>query len=795
MRFTNLPTPLREGWPDEPTEAGRAFQELLGPELVPEDLLRHDARDGGFLVGDPRPLVTADNCFVAVLERASPDLFEPVLQALTSTWFLAEVPQDPTCLMVHAPPATEGCAEIVYWDHEERCFHGPSCWDIPTALRVMSVYASSEDAEARRAAITPALGRYDNRLWPFGHIEEMLMEDGVLAGEGPPPPPAQSHFKTVHDRGYWIAEVLAGRRIAEGSLTPQLGYEPAQAFEGPWLARYAPTALYWQWRSFFFDDPWLAEILEVTRASPSRLVRDSASLIERIGRDESAGRDVAGVDLIAARTHVQELIERIRNPFPDRFEIGPMTLVRDDARGPVTADARSGRPIPQPPPGQPEDPRWAAAATALAASPDGTRWLVQGARNHPRYKRDPSAQPTIGTVFEVDADGYVHLVCDADRITDATYLDSDTIVLVSEGIALYERHGRRGVRMQAAPSNQSKTLFADGGRTIVRFGGVHNYDVQATVPRTVEIFRVDGRAVRWGGEAAVPLDVGKLDGHEVLLGQAGAAPTYHGDGNAFAGFDVPALTFGHSGLKPEDISPRVGPWAVVDELGFNDWCVQAAGGQCLIFKHLGGTEFEALVLDGADGTRPVEPPLRGTMGSEIVDADHAFVQLDGQGWIVELATGRATAVLDRPGTGFDILPARDHGALKIFGTQLVPFWSAGEGTPLEVGADAATLAYLRGGHAIAIRARKSPFVVLGLGADHGWRLLGAVDPDGPLGTRPVALLEHPRGVHHPTITVDGLQYELLGLERALAAAESAPPIATLPERPWEARPIELLPRY
>jgi hypothetical protein len=485
---------------------------------------------------------------------------------------------------------------------------------------------------------------------------------------------------------------------------------------------------------------------------------------------------------------VQRTVARLRDPFPARFTIGPVAFVRDDTRGPVAAaPAALGRAVPPPAPGQPDEPRWAANATALAVSADGARMLVAGARKHPRFKRDPSAPPFLASVLEVDAAGRVLLACDADRVTGAAYVDDDTIVIVGEQLTLHERHGQAGVRTQVAPvPPQAVTLFADGGRTLIRFGGVYNYDVQKVLPQTIDVVRVDERALRWGGEATVPIDVGALAGDALLVGATGAPAAYTADVRAFAATDLVTPTFVRSGLDRVGLSPRVGPWSVVDTLGLNDWCLQAGNRGCLILRHLGDNRFEALVGDAEHGVRPLDPPLQGAMDGTIVDADHGAVYLDGQAWLVELATGRATAVVDRPGTGYGFVAVTDRGFAKIIDDALVATWASGTTARVTLGAGAEVIAALYGGRHVAVRAQQSPFVVLGLGADRAWRLVGAVDPAGPRAATPVELIENPRGVFRAAVRVDGETRELLGLDAALARAT---PIDALPARPWDAAPI------
>lgn len=792
MSFESIPESLKSDLAPEPLPVANAWRELVG-NIVPEDLARHEPQDGGFLLSHPKQLLEADNCFeAAVAEAVGGRVMEPVLQTLTLVFFLGEIPGDGDCLMLQITNSGDTC-HVVNWSHEEGFFTGPVAWDIPSALRVMHVAREMSDTEERKQALAPALGRVNASNWPFSYEGERLVEDGVLedegelhlSGEAP-----RNLLDVVQPRAWWLAKALTGQGVSGDDIKNQLEWTPEKALGGPHLAKFPPTGLYWLWRSFFLAEAWLGDILAATRNSESRLVRDAVTLIEALS--SGARKEVGGVDLIAVRERIGQVVAKLKNPFPPALEAHKLKYVRDDSLvSQLTAEVAALPEGPPIAPGQPLEPARDARKTVLAVSPSG-RFLVSGHRRHPRAGKHPSIPNHIPSVFEIDQTGKVLMTCDASQVTQAHYVGEDQFVLsIVQGFSVYERHGVRAVATQTFNGVQEGTLFADGGRTIVRFGGFYDHSAKQRRAHVIQVFRIDGGVLKLMSKAELTLHQAALDGMQLVVGDAEQGVAYRTDLSVLAEHDFQQPALGKSWEIRPKLDAREGPEIALAALNpVNDWAFPMPDGKCVIYKY-NGTTFDFWVGDD-EGARPFEPAIGGMpVDYQIFDDTHAaLIGSRSQVWEADFSTGKATLLFESEGS--DPLAIVGRGLAQIIGTDLVLHRPTSDGygqTRVSLGDDCKLHAALMNGRVLAVQAQGSPLVLLGVSSS-GVHLLAALDPQSPRAGHAVEQFENPRGVSRLELVKDNDRLVLRGLEASLKRLAELPTLDALPSEPWTVRAIE-----
>lgn len=152
-----------------------------------------------------------------------------------------------------------------------------------------------DDAGPTVAKVREALALLDGRVTMEGPFRALgqLVPDWPWSGRFIRPA-AVLRFR---DRSAWIISLLRGEPFSPSSFRrgDHARFDAGTALARPNLQRYPPTALYWQWRSFFLrEDATLAQVLTITRMSPSPVVRDSAALVSELLRGR---RQVGMVDV------------------------------------------------------------------------------------------------------------------------------------------------------------------------------------------------------------------------------------------------------------------------------------------------------------------------------------------------------------------------------------------------------------------------------------------------------------------------------------------------------------------
>ncbi|MCA9644320.1 MAG: hypothetical protein KC492_26680, partial [Myxococcales bacterium] len=584
MSFESIPETLRQELSSEPLPVAEQWRELIG-DIVPADVARHEPEDGGFLLSHPKQLLEAENCFEqAIVHAGSLRTVEPVLQALTLVFFLTEIPGDGDTFMLQVTNAGD-TAHVVNWSHEEGFFTGPVAWDIPSVLRIVKVWESSDDTAKRREDLTPAFGRVNASPWPFSFISERLIDDEVLESEtelnreGERP---RNLLDVVQPRAWWLAHALLDQPFDANALKNQLEWDPTKTLAGPHMANFPPTGLYWLWRSYFFGEAWLDDIIAATRNSKSRLVRDAVKLVEELRNEQR--REVGGIDLIKVRQAVQGILAKLRNPYPEELTSGSVKFVRDDSLVSHLSDAPAPHPNPpEPAKDQPLSPWWNTNYPAIGVSGDG-RMLVSGHRAHPRAGKHPSIPRSIPSVFEIDAEGKVLMTSDADQVKAAHYVTNDLFVFAfQQRVSLFERVGTRGVATQQATTVHDGTLFTDEGRTIVRFSGFHNYNINGRDARLVEVFRVDGGVLKQMCKAELELPQAALVDGALVVGNTEKGVAFRADLSEVKTKDFQVPTLGKSFAVRPKLDAREGPEVAMEALNpLNDWAFPMPNGTCVI---------------------------------------------------------------------------------------------------------------------------------------------------------------------------------------------------------------------
>lgn len=480
MKFDELPESLRADLAPEPLDI--PWRELVGPR-VPLDFLRHQPRNGHALLSRPEPLLEAPNVFEAIVERVREERFiTPLLQVFNMVFYLRDIPAEGDTLMLHLPPTGE-TSEVLVWSHEEHFFSGPIAWDIPTALRVLEVYESrSATPEERSERLKPALGRFATTEWPFRFLLAQL--EGVEIGDGAVAiDPPKSSLQASQNRSSWLARALSNQLVEATDFSQQLDWTADKALAGTQLVDYPPTGLYWLWRSFFLDEAWLDDVLDVVRESPSRLVRDAAALVDdlRCGRRTK----VADVPLLEICDEIQAMAKPVDDPYPTRFEIGPLAFVRDDAATP------KAKPMPKAPEPRGDGITWDTGSVVACHS---DRCFVEGSRPNP--KAGPSYQPdTIGVLAEVGPEGELGMVMDLSQIVAMHVVTPDLfLVATPHVVCVVGRNGDTGAYGPVLNGSARATLF------------VHDAVVRLGVDGTVGVYSLspDGE---WVDHSTLPVDL------------------------------------------------------------------------------------------------------------------------------------------------------------------------------------------------------------------------------------------------------------------------------------------------
>ncbi len=808
MKFKTIPASVRKGW--ELSDEAALWTELLGPD-VPEDVKRlRRTDDGGFLLASPQALLAAPNSFAEVVRLGrEARQTEPVLQALTNSYFFASLPHEGDCLLHHSPPLTHAMcngretADVVYWCHETGLLHHAEAYDLPTVARLLEVADSSDDEAARVERLKEALGRYSLDRWPLSHIGRFLEEDGLIAAvdsvlaekkrKGPVKPP-KTAFAVLHDRAVWLAAALASDVVNKAAVAAQHAWQPDETMAQPGLFDYPPTALYWLVRSFVLgEDERFERVAAAAVASQSRLVRDAVVYLRESG-------DVFS----ALRARAAEVLDEITNPFPKAMSLGGATLRRDDAVAPVPLASPEPLAIVEPAADLLLEARW--HQPKLVVPIDDRHLIVSGNHKHPRAGKDGSIPNWLPALMEVDREtGAGRILCSLPHggfeSTQGDLLGAQLLTAGPNHLRRFERHGDRLWLVDEASSAQSRALVVARGEdhVVVAYGGSQRMGPSGweDVVDSIELWGiVDGALARLG---SAPLALASVAARqdEVVGASLDGTAGYRLEGldEALADWRRPGVTFRRSYFRERDDNPTVTPTAISTALGDMDLAIPTDSGSWLVLKKQGGDPLDALFnrpsvysvqVGDETGVRPVAPELTGIGVFDVMRGREAMACIDGKLYCIDLPTGEVKATFALP-EGVRAVEVLSDGYCIVVGEELV-FWDATgrETRRIHTGAGAATLMGLYGGGYVALRTADTPLVLLEIDGDTV-RLAGAARPDGPLAQAQFSTPARPPGHYRLFATLDRRLYQPFGLRRG-AGTEVGD---SLPSAPWAIADIGL----
>ncbi len=779
--WDEIPEALRAGW--EPTEAGAAWRTLLGP-LVPLDVLRmavdlSEAEDVDAL-GDPIAMLEADNVFGYGVELAGASDETPILQMLTSTYWLSSIEGIGDLLMFHCPRVSE-TAEVVVWWHDTGQFSEPIAFDLPTALRVRDVAESYDPVEARAAQLAPTLGRWRVEGFPcpngdsFEDDKDDLWDgDAWSALEYPP-----SRLARTAGRSRWLASAIVGLSLDAPSIVAQLDNVPDRAFDRA-VEEIAPfTLLYWLFRSFFLDEQ---EFLDRTKAlcveHPARIVRDALSYLE-----DNADGDI----LQRSRTQACAIAAHARDPYPKQAELGPIALIRDDALS-----------MPEPPqPSERPDFRaekaegffWANTRIAVP-HPDGVRWLVDGRFRPPGAPNDQSRELLI----EWDAETKTATAfCDKKGwglIEWGAYIDDSTLVVMNgTQIRLIKRDRldpSRGDLMESINCGQADAVITDEGM-LIAFGGTFLHG-KLTPQKTTFVDVSSGNLDLVGHVEVALVALAQVD--DTLIGETpDHGARYRLNGTALALAVAPeGLTFVRSAFQPNVPVPYGSlPSGSTGPLDQQFW--NGTRHVLILRRTMDAPTASKTHFWNGDTVQPTSTEVEQVSGLGVRGASHYFVVNSTDAYDIDLVTGETTHLFERPPScnGPVVL---EHGFATVSEDCLAIYARDGaERGRIRVGDSAKIVCAFAGGRALALTTATSPLVVLRVG-ESSVSFLGAVAPQSGFESAQFVCHARPKYADMVFAQFGRDLFSLRGIEQALAAAARDVTDA-LPDEPWELGRITL----
>jgi photosystem II stability/assembly factor-like uncharacterized protein len=193
----------------------------------------------------------------------------------------------------------DGPRQVLHFDHETHAFTGVLADSVDSLVYLASVMKAHEDGHLSRDAFAIALRKLRGKVAPTWHFS-MDEHDPELV----PLDPKRRDTEFFFYRSRWICALLKHDGVTDVADIPRFFMAdfnqvvPQDQLPARYEAceKFIPTALYSMWRAFLFEEPELAQYLEIGRRHHARLVRDAAKLVDelRAGRNELGTiRDVA----------------------------------------------------------------------------------------------------------------------------------------------------------------------------------------------------------------------------------------------------------------------------------------------------------------------------------------------------------------------------------------------------------------------------------------------------------------------------------------------------------------------
>lgn len=280
---------------------------------------------------DAQPAHTIDtdgNLFEALLLRNQDNfLGTDLAEVFTGVFGFGSLGDGDTYHLEVYPEDNPPAHVVFHFNHDEAIFSGIVADSLASQVYLAALTHAHHEKLVSREAYGHGLRALRDRVdppWQFGTSvgENFGPLDSVESAEGRD---AEYFFA----RSQWLVYLLRNDHFIEVEDIPRFFLPQVNPVLGPVperldrIAGYTPTALYYLWRAFMFDEPELDDYFTAARTSPARLTRDAGAFIEEL-RD---GRRTT----VGTITDVADWLRRFR-----ALDLDPR---RADARAAEAADA------------------------------------------------------------------------------------------------------------------------------------------------------------------------------------------------------------------------------------------------------------------------------------------------------------------------------------------------------------------------------------------------------------------------------------------------------------------------
>jgi WD40 repeat protein/HEAT repeat protein len=305
---------------DRRAPRGRKLAELeawLGFAMPSElatfaSMLEHGALDvdvGEWRIDDSELIVPSESnrLEAAILLDQKNYLGPSLVELLTGSVFVGSAGNGDYYL---AHPEVEAQTRCPIWlfDHETFDYDFAIADSLSSLAYLNKLYEDVHRDDVDTKAIAKGLGHIADRVLPSWHYSKV-----VDVAELTPSYKAAVAPKYYFYRALWILYLLRNDGVTGLERIPSLfgviehgKLDLEGTIAHGWIRTYPVTALYWLWRTWFFDHgPELAQVLAITSESPSPLIRDAAALVGELARGRKELGTIA--DMQALRTEFKAL--------------------------------------------------------------------------------------------------------------------------------------------------------------------------------------------------------------------------------------------------------------------------------------------------------------------------------------------------------------------------------------------------------------------------------------------------------------------------------------------------------
>jgi suppressor of fused len=192
----------------------------------------------------------------------------------------------------------DGPRQVLHFDHETHSMSKVVADSLDGLVYLAALAKAGDERKISQATYEAGLRLLRGRVSPTWHLEIEERDGDFVHYE-----PERRDTEFFFYRSRWITALLRHDGTTDLREVPALFMADFNKVVAPEqlparrqaCERFVPTALYSMWRAYFFDEPELAQYLEVGRDHAARVVRDAARLIDELrgGRNElGAIRDV-----------------------------------------------------------------------------------------------------------------------------------------------------------------------------------------------------------------------------------------------------------------------------------------------------------------------------------------------------------------------------------------------------------------------------------------------------------------------------------------------------------------------